>query len=83
MNWKYDRECKLFYVRSVKTIKIPDKSVAKWLGIILLIGTTFLVAWGLRKDESPKNQLRYDSNGLKYETCTINEWNFVLMASKE
>ncbi len=82
-NFKYPkRECKLFYVRSVKTIKIPDKSLLKWLGIILLIGTIFLVAWSFRKYESPREQLRYDPAGLKYETCTITEWNFVSMASK-
>ncbi len=70
-------------MRSVKTIKIPDKSLFKWLGIILLIGTTFLIAWAFRKDESPRQETRFDPNGLKYETCTISEWNFVSMASRD
>lgn len=76
------RECKLFYVRSVKTIKITDKSLMKRLGIIMLVGTTYLIAWSLRRDDSPREQLKFDPDGLKYETCTITEWNFVSMACK-
>lgn len=54
----------------------------KRLGIIMLIGTTYLIAWALRREDSPKNEQKYDPFGLKYETCTITEWNFVSMASK-
>ena len=54
----------------------------KRLGIIMLIGTTFLIAWAFRRGESPRQEVRYDPMGLKYETCTVTEWNFVSMASK-
>lgn len=48
----------------------------------MLIGTTFLIAWAFRRGESPRQEVRYDPMGLKYETCTVTEWNFVSMASK-
>lgn len=76
------RECKLFYVRSVKTIKITDQSLMKRLGIIMLAGTLYLILWALRRDDSPRQEQKYDPFGLKYETCTITEWNFVSMACK-
>ncbi|CAF0705407.1 unnamed protein product [Brachionus calyciflorus] len=74
------RECKLFYVRSVKTIKITDPSLMKKLAIIMLAGTAYLILWALRKIDSPREEVKLDPNGLKYETCTITEWNFVSMA---
>lgn len=76
-----NRECKLFYVRSVKTIKISDKSLMKRLGLIMLGGTIYLAAWTLRKVDSPKEESKLDSNNLRYETCTVTEWNFGSMAS--
>ena len=54
----------------------------KRLGIIMLIGTAYLAAWALQKDQSPKQHVTLDTLGLKYETCTITEWNFISMASK-
>ncbi|RNA23662.1 G-coupled receptor -like protein [Brachionus plicatilis] len=74
------RECKLFYVRSVKTIKITDQSLMKRLGIIMGIGTAYLIIWALRRVDSPRGEQRLDPFGLKYEACTVTEWNFVSMA---
>ncbi len=54
----------------------------KRLGIIMAAGTIFLVVWTLKRDDSPKQETRKDTIGLKYETCTISEWNFVSMACK-
>lgn len=55
----------------------------KRLGIIMLIGIFYLIAWAFRKDDSPQKEQKYDPFGLKYETCTVTEWNFVSMASKQ
>lgn len=74
------RECKLFYVRSVKTVKITDTDLMKRLGAIMGIGTGFLAAWALQKEQSPRGFTAYDTQGLKYEMCTITEWNFISMA---
>lgn len=75
------RECKLFYVRSVKTVKITDTSLMKRLGVIMLVGLSYLAAWALQKDH-PRQEVppALDPLGLKYETCTITEWNFISMA---
>jgi len=54
----------------------------KRLGIIMLIGLSYLAAWSLQKDASPRQYVALDPLGLKYETCTITEWNFISMACK-
>ena len=60
------RECKLFYVRSVKTmIKITDKSLVLRLGLLLLVGTVYLLFWAQRADSPRAEELR-DFNNLKY-----------------
>ena len=71
----------MFYVRSVKTIRITDQSLIKRLGIIMLIGTIYLAVWSFIKDRPTKVTVK-DSIGLKYDTCTTTEWNFISMASK-
>lgn len=76
------RECKLFYVRSVKTIQITDKSLLKRLGIIIIVGTIYLLCWILRRTDSPREMERYDVNNLKYLSCTTTEWNYISMLSK-
>ena len=55
----------------------------KRLGLIMLSGTIYLAAWTLRKFDSPKEESKQDSNNLRYETCTVTEWNFGSMASKK
>ena len=74
------RECKLFYVRSVKTIKITDRSLFKRLIIILVIGATFLAAWTGMQNR-PNSEIKTDANNLKYVTCSVTFWNFISMAS--
>ena len=81
-NFQY-RECKLFYVRSVKTIKITDVSLMKRLGIIMLIGTVYLMCWSVRKYDSPREIEQLDPDNLKYQTCTITEWNYISLLSKK
>lgn len=54
----------------------------KRLGIIMLIGTVYLLIWGIRKVDSPREIEVYDTNNLIYKMCSITEWNFVSMASK-
>ncbi len=70
------RECKLFYVRSVKTIKISEKSMLNRLALIMLVGTVYLMFWALRKD-GPHEMEMTDVDGLKYSTCTVSEWNYI------
>lgn len=77
-----NRECKLFYVRSIRTIKITEKSLMKRLGIIMAIGTVYLLIWSIRKVDSPKEIDAYDNSNLMYKMCSITEWNFISMASK-
>ena len=48
----------------------------------MLIGLSYLAAWSLQKDASPRQYVALDPLGLKYETCTITEWNFISMACK-
>ena len=76
------RECKLFYVRSIKTKKITERSLMKRLGILMLIGALFLIAWALRRTDSPHEIELTDINGLKYLSCTITEWNYISLISK-
>lgn len=71
------RECKLFYVRSVKTIRVTDNTLMKRLSVIMVVGTVFLVIWALRKDGSPRAVELRDVNNLKYLSCTITEWNYI------
>jgi hypothetical protein len=67
-------------VRSVKTIKITDRSLFKRLIIILSIGATFLAAWtGMQNRPTP--EIKIDANNLKYNTCSVTFWNFISMAS--
>lgn len=54
----------------------------KRLGIIMLIGTVYLLIWGIRKVDSPREIEAYDTNNLMYKMCSITEWNFVSMASE-
>ena len=72
----------MFYVRSVKTIRITDQSLIKRLGIIMLIGTIYLAVWSFMRDRPTKVTVK-DSVGLKYDTCSTTEWNFISMASKQ
>ena len=53
----------------------------KRLCIIMLIGVSYLAAWSLQKDQSPREFVALEPLGLKYETCTITEWNFISMTS--
>jgi hypothetical protein len=53
----------------------------KRLCIIMLIGVSYLAAWSFQKDQSPREFVALDPLGLKYETCTITEWNFISMTS--
>ena len=76
------RECKLFYVRSVKTIRVTDNTLMKRLSVIMVVGTVFLVIWALRKDGSPRAVELRDVNNLKYLSCTITEWNYISQLSK-
>ena len=48
----------------------------------MIVGLSYLAAWALQKDQSPRQFVALDPLGLKYETCTITEWNFISMASK-
>jgi len=70
------RECKLFYVRSIKTIKITEKSLLKRLGLVMLVGAAYLGFWAVRAD-SPREIEARDVDGLKYLTCTVTEWNYI------
>lgn len=70
------RECKLFYVRSVRTIRVTDNSLMKRLSVIILVGTIFLIVWALRKNDSPREVELRDINNLKYLSCTITGWNY-------
>ena len=54
----------------------------KRLGIIIAIGTVYLLIWSIRKVDSPKEVDVLDANGLMYKMCSITEWNFISMASK-
>ena len=72
----------MFYVRSIRTIKITEKSLMKRLGIIMAIGTVYLLIWSIRKVDSPKEIDAYDNSNLMYKMCSITEWNFISMASK-
>ena len=69
-------------MRSIRTIKITEKSLMKRLGIIIAIGTVYLLIWSIRKVDSPKEVDVLDANGLMYKMCSITEWNFISMASK-
>jgi hypothetical protein len=55
----------------------------KRLGIIMAIGTVYLIIWSIRKVDSPKEIEIYDTNNLMYKMCSITEWNFISMASKK
>ena len=55
----------------------------KRLGIIMAIGTVYLMIWSIRKVDSPKEIEVYDTNNLMYKMCSITEWNFISMASKK
>lgn len=46
----------------------------------MAIGTAYLTIWALRRVDSPRDEQRLDPFGLKYEACTVTEWNFVSMA---
>lgn len=48
----------------------------------MAIGTAYLIIWAVRRVDSPREEQRLDPFGLKYETCTVTEWNFVSMACK-
>ena len=54
----------------------------KRLGIIMLVGTVYLAVWAYIKDRPTRTNTK-DSDGLKYDTCTTTEWNFISMASKQ
>jgi hypothetical protein len=74
------RECKLFYVRSVKAIEITDITLMKRLTIILSLVISYLLAWSMFKD-CPINETRLDENYFKYQICTITVWNFISRGS--
>lgn len=76
------RECKLFYVKNVKIIKITDKSLFKRLLIIMLIGSTYLGIWSGMSDRPMSENIQINHSSLNYKTCNITQWNFISMGSK-
>ena len=76
------RECKLFYVRSVKNLKITNETLMRRLALVMLGGTGFLCLWALRRHDSPRAVELTDVNGLKYAACSVTEWNYLSMLSE-
>nr|QVK45731.1 G protein-coupled receptor [Proales similis] len=74
------RECKLFYVRSVKTAQSSDHKLLKRLIFMFLLASIFLVIWLSRQTEKPRYEEWLGPDGLRYDTCSITEWNLFSMA---
>jgi hypothetical protein len=63
-------------------MRITDNSLFKRLGIIILVGATYLAAWTGIPETRPRKEYKKDANNLKYETCLVTFWNYISMSSE-